>query len=123
MTVPRLRDVFPAVYETRLEMRKNGHSEPEIAAATERLVRHYWAPFVTPLEEWPEWMLSPKCGYCDGTGLVLRFNVLNRLGHSVTDGKPCRCVKGVRFLPKQHNPDDYTSAGKVQKPMTRMNGR
>ena len=115
MSHPKLRDVVQAVIEVRAECRAEGLSDEVIAARTEQVVRHYWAPFVASEDQWPGWAQAPRCAYCDGTGLVILLNVRDRLGQLVDEGRPCRCPKGIRFLPKTSRDEDHTHAGKTPK--------
>lgn len=114
--------IFADVGDMRTEMRGSGHNQPEIDAATERMVRHHLEPEVPPLVEWPAWLDVPRCAYCDGTGLILR-RVVNRLGYLVDQGTPCKCAKGARFLSKQTASQDYTDAGKMPKKAPSRFGR
>lgn len=118
ITEMRLKKMAIELYEVRAELRLQGASEAAIRTASEDMVRTAWEPLVPPEKDWPGYFRVPRCAYCDGTGLVLRFNVRNRLGVDVTEGSPCRCPLGVRFLPKPKD-QDFTDAGKsVQKPRT-----
>jgi len=116
MMVPKIVRIFGAVADARASWRAEGYDAREIAQRTLNLVRLELDGEVPPMNEWPEWALAPKCGYCDGTGLVLRFHVLDRLKQDITLGEPCRCTKGARFIPRRDSPDDFTQAGKGAKP-------
>lgn len=120
MNSQRLSKLVAHVCEVRMELRSQDASETVIAQATERVVRDAWEPLVPDQRFWPVQHTLARCVYCDGTGLMLRFNVKNRLGLMVTEGEPCRCPKGARFIEKPKGTDDHTAAGKVQKPMTRF---
>lgn len=119
---PRLRDLVSAVFQARQEWRSLGMDAREIAKATEKLVRLYWAPFVAPESSWPAWFERGTCAYCDGCGLVIR-TVTNRLRLEVSEGVPCRCPKGARFLPPIPKDDDFTQAGKTPKKSWSRAGR
>ena len=108
-----LYKIFPEVGDMRAAMRADGSSEADIATATEQMVRHHLEPLAAPMNEWPEYMLLPKCGYCDGTGLVIHRNVLDKHGVKVDSGHPCRCTKGAKFLPPTNQGADFKAAGKT----------
>jgi hypothetical protein len=97
----RLAQMVRDVLEVRTELRAQGASPIELAAATERVVRDAWEPLCVPERQWPVTALLAKCAYCDGTGLVIRHNVKNKLNVIVDEGTPCRCSRGARFEPKQ----------------------
>ena len=69
-------------------------------------------------EFWPkarEWKFL--CEQCSDTGLVIRRDVMNRLGCKVNEGVPCVCSHGSRFTGRpKGSGDDFTNAGKVKKP-------
>lgn len=111
-TTPRLSALVDGLYQARREWREQGLDARQIQAATEKLVRTYWEPLVAHEDTWPEWASAPKCAYCDGSGLVIR-RVINRLKIEVSEGVPCRCPKGLRFLPPIPKDDDFTQAGKT----------
>lgn len=106
------------VYEVRTSLRMQGATEQDIEATTLRMVRERWEPLVPSERFWPAHHLAPKCGYCDGTGLMMARNVTNRLGIVVDEGAPCRCPKGARFEPKAVRNADHTAAGKTPKQNT-----
>ena len=116
MMVPKILRIFGAVADARIAWRAEGASAAEITTRTRNLVRLELETEVPPLETWPEHMLAPRCGDCAGTGLVLRFSVIDRHGIDTTQGFPCRCPKGARFMPRKDSPDDFTQAGKGAKP-------
>ncbi len=106
----------------REQMRADGATEAQCAAALEKIIRANWP--VRPESEWPEEYLRPRCGRCDGTGLVMQ-SVLNRLRCWVTEGTPCTCWDGDKFRPKLKTDADFTQAGKTPpkpKGFTRWNG-
>ena len=108
--------LFPEMAETRAAWRAEGLSEAEIAANTERLVRHRIGPHVPPEHEWPPQYAYVRCPACEGTGIVMRTET-NRLGIVVETGYPCRCERGARFEQRQRpdGPPDHLSAGKTTK--------
>ena len=112
----RLTQMLADVVELRDVLRSQGASRAAIQTATENIVRDAWEPLTRPIHEWPGYYQTPTCAYCDGTGLVMRFHVRNRLGVDVTEGEPCRCPRGARFQPPNNAPESYTSAGKMPKP-------
>jgi hypothetical protein len=123
ITARRLEKLVANVIEIRAELRRQGASAAAFSTATERTVRDAWEPLVPPMHEWPPYLVFGQCAYCDGTGLVLSFGVINRLGIAVTEGRPCRCPRGARFEPKPPAADtDHTAAGKTpkQKPLSRF---
>lgn len=122
--IAALWKLFPQLGDTRAEWRAQGCSEAEIAANTERLVRHELEALVPPEAEWPEALRRPRCAWCQGTGLVLHFRVRDRLGIVTTQGTPCRCTQGVRYLPKAAAAaEDFTAAGKTPKTQPTRFGR
>lgn len=95
------------VYEA---MRKAGESHETCAAMLEKSLR---AAFPSPpWHEWPEKFRLPRCAKCDGYGLVLR-EVRNRLGCLVTEGTPCTCYRGTRYMETPKEEADFTVAGKT----------
>jgi len=118
-----LYKVFPEVSELRQTMRAEGRTEPEITAATEQMVRHHLEPHVPPMHTWPEHLVLAKCAYCDGTGLVIHRNVVDRNGVLIDQGNPCRCPKGDKFLPQTPKQADHRQAGKTPKPDFKQFGK
>lgn len=103
------------VADMRRELRSSGATPEEIAAATEKMVRHYLEPLVPDERFWPVHLTLARCAYCNGTGLVIHRNVENKLKCTIDDGTPCRCPLGARFLPKIQEAGDHLQAGKVKK--------
>ena len=100
------RAIFAAL-AIRDQMRADGASDAECAAALEEAVRRHW-PFT---REW-----KYLCGLCDDTGLRLERRKHALYGETWIDvGVPCACSLGVRFIPKRKGgDDDFTAAGKVK---------
>ncbi len=108
-TDSQLVEAFKHAMHLRREMRESGSTPAECDRALEKILRANWP--VRLLEEWPEKYLRPVCLACDGTGLIIR-TVVNRLGLTVDEGTPCRCIAGDKFLKKSTPDKDFTQAGK-----------
>jgi len=81
----------------RRELVANGATRAEADLALAKVLRANWP--VPPIEDWPDKYRQPRCGQCDGYGLVLR-EVTNRLRLRVTEGTPCACWAGERYRRK-----------------------
>ena len=107
--------LFPQVGEVRAAWRAEGLSEAEIAANTERMVRHHLDPEVPDEAHWPPQWAYVRCPRCEGTGLVVHTEV-NRLGLTVETGVPCVCTAGARFEVRTTGQEpDHREAGKTPK--------
>ena len=99
-----LGELINEIAELRADFRAQEATPDVIAQATERLVRDRW-PFT---REW-----KYLCQRCSDTGLVVA-DVLNRLGVVVSEGTPCSCDRGRRFIPS-NTETNYAEAGKSVK--------
>jgi hypothetical protein len=113
----QLAETFREAMKMRAAMKAQGASEQSCTEAMARSLKAAW-PW-RPESEWPYFHRLPRCIHCDGYGLVIR-TVINRLGCRVDEGTPCTCREGARYLEKPKAEQDFTQAGKVSKPMTRM---
>jgi hypothetical protein len=115
MTPPmaHLANAFKQAMTLREQMREDGATEAQCAVALEKIIRANWP--IRPESEWPEQYRQPRCGACDGYGLVIK-SVVNRLGVQVEEGTPCSCYAGLKFLDKSKADQDFTQAGKTSKP-------
>jgi hypothetical protein len=107
-----LAAAFRQALQLARELKAEGAPPAERRAAIERILRANW-PATPPERDWPWWARVPRCVRCDGVGLILE-TVVNRLGCTVEQGRPCTCQKGARYeaRPAAAAPD-YTAAGKV----------
>lgn len=108
-----LVQTFRLAMDMRAEMRTQGATDTQVAAALEKTLRA--ALTAVPEAEWPYWARVPRCMHCDGYGLVMR-RVENRLRLMVDEGTPCTCMAGAKFFPKSPADADFTEAGKTAKP-------
>lgn len=89
-------------------MKADGASDRERFAVVEATIRECWPRTRT-------WKYL--CESCRDTGLVIRADVVNKLGCRVDEGVPCHCSAGARFRERPRGEDDdFTQAGKVTKP-------
>ena len=109
----QLAKAFKVWLQMRVEMRASGATDAECTEALKRVLKANWS--IPDVSEWPYHMRLPRCVKCDGYGLIIT-NVVDRLGQSVTQGEPCTCEKGRRFMPQKQAEQDFTQAGKVEKP-------